>query len=130
MQSSCVRRELHGNSKPIIKRGFASCVLSVIDKEPVYGYELAQKLKESGLPEISDGTVYPILLRLQKNKLIYSETRPSMTGGPKRKYYFMTEGGKEELKQISDEWEALSIPISTLLRGTVSGERASERADR
>lgn len=105
----------------LLKGALQACVLAVIDKESVYGYELAQKLKESGLPEISDGTVYPILLRLQKNKLIYSETRPSIAGGPKRKYYYMTEEGKEELKQITEEWEALSIPISTLLRGTISG---------
>lgn len=99
----------------LLKGILEACVLSLIHQKPVYGYELAQKLKESGLPDISDGTIYPILLRLQKNKLIYSEMKPSMSGGPQRKYYYLTETGRQELAEMILEWEQLAGPISTLL---------------
>lgn len=100
----------------LLKGVLPACILAVIDRQPVYGYELAQKLEESGLPEISDGTIYPILLRLQKQKLIYSEMRPSESGGPKRKYYFLTVEGKTELMQMKTEWGALANPVSSILK--------------
>lgn len=100
----------------LLKGVLPACILAVIDRQPVYGYELAQKLEESGLPEISDGTIYPILLRLQKQKLVYSEMRPSESGGPKRKYYFLTAEGKNELLQMRAEWGAIANPVSTMLK--------------
>lgn len=106
----------------LLKGILDGCVLAVIEKEPVYGYELSRKLQEIGLADVSEGTIYPVLLRLQKNKLIVGEMRPS-EAGPNRKYYFLTKTGKEALTVISEEWNQLSIPINALLsKGVNSNE--------
>lgn len=100
----------------LLKGILDGCVLAVIDKETVYGYELSEKLQRAGLKDVSEGTIYPVLLRLQKNGFIAGEMRPSESG-PNRKYYSLTEKGKNALNEIRTEWELLANPITTLLRG-------------
>ena len=100
----------------LLKGILDGCVLAVIEKEPVYGYELSQKLMNIGLADVSEGTIYPILLRLQKNGLIRGEMRPSESG-PNRKYYFLTESGQETLAIITEEWKQMSKPVNELLTG-------------
>jgi PadR family transcriptional regulator, regulatory protein PadR len=104
----------------LLKGILDGCVLAVIEKEPVYGYELSQKLLKIGLADVSEGTIYPILLRLQKNGLIRGEMRPSESG-PNRKYYFLTESGQEALAVITEEWKQISKPVSELLVGREDG---------
>ncbi|MFD1031037.1 PadR family transcriptional regulator [Metaplanococcus flavidus] len=99
----------------LLKGVLDACVMAVVEEEAVYGYELSQKLQTIGLPDISDGTIYPVLVRLQKNGFIRGEMRPSASG-PNRKYYFLTDSGKEELRKISAEWEEIAVPVSELLR--------------
>lgn len=99
----------------LLKGVLDGCILAVIKKEPVYGYELSQKLQASGLRGVSEGTIYPILLRLQKNEFIRSELRPSDVG-PNRKYYFLTETGEAELLHIMEQWEQIVSPVSELLK--------------
>lgn len=89
--------------------------MAVVEEEAIYGYELSQKLQNIGLPDISDGTIYPVLVRLQKNGFIRGEMRPSASG-PNRKYYFLTDTGKEELRKISTEWKEIAVPVSELLK--------------
>ena len=91
-----------------------ACVMAIIEEQAVYGYELSQKLQKAGLPDISDGTIYPVLLRLQKNGFICSEIRASASG-PNRKYYVLTENGTDELERISKEWKMIASPVSNLL---------------
>lgn len=100
----------------LLKGILDGCVLAVIEKEPVYGYELSQKLQTSGLQDVSEGTIYPVLLRLQKQKLIRGEMRPS-DFGPNRKYYYLTEEGERALVTISEEWCQISGPVNELLKG-------------
>ncbi|MER2000317.1 MAG: PadR family transcriptional regulator, partial [Lysinibacillus sp.] len=68
----------------LLKGILDGCVLAVIEKETVYGYELSTKLQDAGLSDVSEGTIYPVLLRLQKNGYIVGEMRPSESG-PNRK---------------------------------------------
>ncbi|MCC3357139.1 PadR family transcriptional regulator [Bacillus sp. REN16] len=100
----------------LLKGILDGCVLAVIEKEPIYGYELSQKLLNIGLADVSEGTIYPVLLRLQKNGLIRGEMRPSESG-PNRKYYFLTDKGYEALESITEEWEQISKPVNELLKG-------------
>ena len=100
----------------LLKGVLEGCILAVIDGESVYGYVLSQRLQEAGLNEVSEGTIYPVLLRLQKNGLIVGEMRPS-TSGPDRKYYEITQQGKEALNEIREQWQLLNVPITTLLGG-------------
>lgn len=99
----------------LLKGFLDGCVLAVIDKQTVYGYELSRKLQDSGLPDVPEGTIYPVLLRLQKQGLIVSEMRPSESG-PNRKYYSITESGQATLATIRNEWQLLSVPLHALLK--------------
>jgi PadR family transcriptional regulator PadR len=98
----------------LLKGILDGCVLAVIEKEAVYGYELSKKLQDIGLRDVSEGTIYPVLLRLQKNGLIRGEMRPS-DSGPNRKYYFLTDAGHVALATIIEEWNRISGPVNELL---------------
>lgn len=100
----------------LLKGILDGCILAVIEKETIYGYELSKKLQEAGLNEVSEGTIYPVLLRLQKNGYIVGEMRPSESG-PNRKYYSITKEGLQALRSIEQEWAQLSVPITKLLGG-------------
>lgn len=99
----------------LLKGILDGCVLAVIEKEAVYGYELSKKLQDIGLQDVSEGTIYPVLLRLQKNGLIKGEMRPS-DSGPNRKYYFLTEAGEDALASIIEEWNRITDPVNDLLK--------------
>jgi len=98
----------------LLKGVLEGCILAVIEKEPVYGYELSKKLQEAGLLDVSEGTIYPVLLRLQKNGLIRGKMQPSESG-PNRKYYYLTKEGEEALQLIAEEWEKISKPVQHLM---------------
>lgn len=100
----------------LLKGVLDGCVLAMIEKEEIYGYELSQKLQAYGLMGISEGTIYPVLLRLQKSNWIVGTMRPS-ENGPNRKYYSLTNEGKENLELIRSEWDLLNVPITKILRG-------------
>lgn len=99
----------------LLKGIMEACILKIINDDIVYGYELSEKLQNLGLDAVSEGTIYPILLRLQKNNYIYSEKRES-DFGPRRKYYFITKEGKEALALMVGEWEKIVNPINTILK--------------
>ncbi|MDQ0163868.1 PadR family transcriptional regulator [Aeribacillus alveayuensis] len=100
----------------LLKGVLEGCILGIIDKGDVYGYELSSKLQQMGLHDVSEGSIYPILLRLQKANLIQGEMRDSPTG-PKRKYYRLTNEGKNALEQFIYEWERLKKPVDHILLG-------------
>ncbi|MDQ0115017.1 PadR family transcriptional regulator [Paenibacillus harenae] len=106
----------------LLKGILEGCILSIIDKEMVYGYELSQKLQQFGLNDVSEGSIYPILLRLQKEKMIKGEVRASPTG-PKRKYYQLTYLGKEALYEFQQEWKNIQKPVEIMLNRRVDDER-------
>ncbi|MED4794759.1 PadR family transcriptional regulator [Priestia megaterium] len=97
-------------------------ILSIIQKETVYGYELSQKLQQYGLNDVSEGSIYPILLRLQKEGLIKGEMRASPSG-PKRKYYHLTASGENALCEIQEEWINIQNPVDKLLNRSFYDER-------
>ena len=89
-------------------------MLSIIDKEMVYGYELSLKLQQFGLNDVSEGSIYPILLRFQKEELVTGDLWPSPSGGPKWKYYQLTEKGKMALSEFIEEWENIRGPVENI----------------
>lgn len=106
----------------LLKGILEGCILSVIQKETVYGYELSQKLRQYGLNDVSEGSIYPILLRLQKEDLIKGEMKVSPSG-PKRKYYHLTASGENALCEIQDEWINIQDPVNKLLNRSFNDER-------
>lgn len=90
------------------------CLLSIIKEGEIYGYELAAKLDSYGFHSFSEGTIYPLLLRMQKEGLVSATLRKS-TAGPNRKYYSLTEKGEQELEQFVLRWTQLSSSVNNVL---------------
>ncbi|MFU0789246.1 MAG: PadR family transcriptional regulator [Virgibacillus proomii] len=99
----------------LLKGILEGCILAIMNKRPIYGYELSVVLKEFGLTNISEGSIYPILLRLQKEKLISGEMKKS-EAGPKRKYYQLTAKGKKALAEFNQQWELIKHPVDRILK--------------
>lgn len=90
------------------------CILKIISMEVTYGYEIMVKLTDYGFDDIREGTIYPLLVRLEKKGFIYAEFKPSPLG-PSRKYYFITEDGIETLKSFEEYWNSISGSVSKIL---------------
>lgn len=90
-------------------------VLGVLSQmeEPTYGYALMQRLEELGLP-VDAGTLYPLLRRLEKQKVLRSDWE---TSGPKpRKYYVLSEAGRAVYYQLREEWSQLATTMDQLIQ--------------
>jgi PadR family transcriptional regulator PadR len=92
------------------------CLMSIIDEETSYGYEMVRKLSDRGLDLASEGSIYPLLSRLQKRGLIEGYLVQS-SEGPARKYYRMTPRGRETLKEWRDEWLGFRSSVDAVLNG-------------
>lgn len=103
----------------LLKGILEGCILAIIKQETIYGYELSLKLQEFGLG-VSEGSIYPILLRLQRENLIRGEMKKSPSG-PNRKYYFITEQGEGALEDFRVNWEGIKAPVDRLLRREEEG---------
>ena len=95
------------------------CILKIIDREPTYGYAIATTLRDSGFADLTEGTLYPLLLRLERKGLIAAEYRAG-SGGPSRKYYRLTPRGHEALKAQGAEWETFARSMDQLLNEAVN----------
>ena len=82
------------NNTQLLKGVLEFCVLKFISREPTYGYEIVMHLKQVGFSDLSESTLYPLLLRLEQQGKVTVERRPSPKG-PSRKYYVVTEEGQE-----------------------------------
>ncbi|MDH3307515.1 MAG: PadR family transcriptional regulator [Acidimicrobiia bacterium] len=104
------------HSSQLLKGVLDMCLLALIDEEPSYGYEMVEKLHHRGLSLVSDGSIYPLLSRLQKRNLVEGYLVES-TGGPPRKYYRIRPEGTELLATWKSEWEGLTVGVSAVLKG-------------
>lgn len=91
-------------------------VLEIIGRGEIYGYEIVRKLHAVGFSDIAEGTVYALLLRLEKGRLVCIIKRPSAIG-PMRKFYTLSESGQTELAAFWDKWRLLRQCIETLSGG-------------
>ncbi len=90
------------------------CLLAIIKDTEVYGYEMAEKLESYGFHSFSEGTIYPLLLRMQKEELVRSTLKKS-TAGPRRKYYSLTPKGELELNKFIERWNNLQSNVNKVL---------------
>jgi DNA-binding PadR family transcriptional regulator len=101
------------NLTEMFKGILEGCVLEIISREETYGYEITKKLNTLGFEDVVEGTVYTILLRLEKNKLVDIEKKPSEIG-PLRKFYALNNAGQRELLLFWDRWSFVSLKINGL----------------
>lgn len=90
------------------------CILMIISEKVTYGYEIMLSLKQQGFDDVSEGTIYPLLLRLEKQKSITSELLPSPLG-PKRKYFSITEAGRAYLNSFVKCWNQVSASVNEIV---------------
>lgn len=101
------------NLTEMLKGVLEGCVLEIISSKETYGYEITRKLNALGFTDVVDGTVYTILIRLEKNKLVDITKKPSDMGPP-RKFFALNEAGYEELLRFWGKWEFVSSKINQL----------------
>ncbi|MEG0360439.1 MAG: PadR family transcriptional regulator [Longicatena sp.] len=104
------------NLTEMLKGVLEGCVLEIISREETYGYEITRKLNDLGFSDVVEGTVYTILVRLEKNQLV-SVQKKSSELGPPRKFYELNKQGKEQLNQFWLKWNFISSKMNYLKEG-------------
>lgn len=102
-----------------LRRGTLTLAVLSQLRTPQYGYSLAQRLEQAGVV-IEQSTLYPLLRRLEKQKLVSSswdttESRP-------RKYYIISDYGTEVYEQLKCEWRVMTLELNSLLKGDEQNE--------
>ena len=110
----------HGHTTQLLHGVLDMCLLSIIDEEASYGYEMVRKLRDRGLDLASEGSIYPLLSRLQKQGMIEGYLVQS-SEGPARKYYRMSDQGRQTLEQWQSEWNEFRNSVDAVLNGDNSG---------
>ncbi len=88
------------------------CTLKIISMQTTYGYDILVYLNDNGFP-VTEGTLYPLLLRLEKNGYISAYMMDSPLG-PKRKYYTITKAGREHLASFEACWKATREAVDAI----------------
>ncbi|MBC8611226.1 PadR family transcriptional regulator [Massilimaliae timonensis] len=97
----------------MLKGILEGCVLEIISRKETYGYEITRQLNRLGFKDVVEGTVYTILVRFEKNKLVTVQRKPSELGPP-RKFYQLNDAGQEELRLFWNKWDFVSSKINEL----------------
>jgi PadR family transcriptional regulator PadR len=95
------------------------CVLGLLAEEERYGFDLVRSLGALDGMVTGEGTLYPLLSRLQKDGRVASSWRDSDSGGPPRKYYAITDKGRRALTDFTLEWGRFRDTVDEILtKGT------------
>ncbi len=91
------------------------CILKILSRETSYGYAIASALRQAGFADVNEGTLYPLLLRLERKGLLKAEYRASPSG-PSRKYYSLTEEGTQYLTEFEQAWRLTAAAVDAILQ--------------
>jgi PadR family transcriptional regulator PadR len=89
-------------------------VLAVVEEADGYGYDVVRRLRDAGLDEVGDASVYGTLRRLFVAGALNSYVVPS-DEGPHRKYYGLNDRGRERLKELAEQWQAFARTLDRLI---------------
>lgn len=89
------------------------CILNVIGRERVYGYDIVKQLRGIDALVVREGTIYPILSRLKRDGLVKTSLEESPEG-PARKYYELSKRGEQLLDEMNAYWDVLTNGIGML----------------
>lgn len=90
------------------------CVLAVIARGETYGYEILAELEKNGFENLLEGTLYPVLTRLEKKGLIACRKAKSPFG-PIRKYYSITADGQQYFEEFKKSYEKINLSAQRIL---------------
>ena len=94
------------------------CVLVLLARKDSYSYEIASNLAEG--MDVSEGTIYPLMRRLQNESWVTTYLVES-SSGPARKYYKLTETGHQQLASMRQEWREFVTEVETVLDSHMAG---------
>lgn len=102
-------------SKSLVAASSKPLILGILQKGPTYGYDIIQQIKalSGGQLEFADGMLYPVLHRLEKDGLVTSQWNQSEKGRH-RKYYSITEAGKEAIHVERENWMGMHTVLLKL----------------
>ena len=101
------------NITEMLKGVLEGSILEIISRDTTYGYDITQKLRRLGFGDVVEGTVYTILVRLEKNGFVVTDRKPSEVGPP-RKFYTLTSSGHNELRNFWAKWDFVESKINEL----------------
>ena len=101
------------NITEMLKGVLEGSILEIISRDTTYGYDITQRLRKLGFEDVVEGTVYTILVRLERAGLVETEKKPSEVGPP-RKFYKLTDLGLQELKIFWSKWDFVSSKTNEL----------------
>ncbi|WP_354702403.1 PadR family transcriptional regulator [Paraconexibacter sp. AEG42_29] len=102
----------------VLRGALDVCLLAVISEEPVYGYAITKALTDRGLASVGEGSIYPVLGRLERAGLVHTFRRESESGGPPRKYYVLSPDGETALDSWREHWVQTRSAIDRVLQTT------------
>ncbi|MFD1670866.1 PadR family transcriptional regulator [Agrilactobacillus yilanensis] len=100
-------------STELLKGVLEGIVLQKISAGETYGYEITKYLNDHGFEDVVEGTVYTILMRLEKNQLVAIEKKKSSIG-PARKFYRLNAAGEARLQEFWQHWHYLNAQMTQL----------------
>lgn len=107
------------DTSQLLKGVLDVAVLAVVDDDDGYGYDVVRRLRDRGLADVGDASVYGTLRRLYAAGHLTSYVVASDTG-PHRKYYGITATGRSHLKRQKDDWLAFTTAVTRILEGAAS----------
>lgn len=100
----------------MLKGVLEGIVLAILAARPAYGYEITASLRERGFTGIAEGTIYAVLVRIEKRGLVDVEKVPSEKGPP-RKVYALGNDGRDQLAAFWEDWSFLVERLEQLRDG-------------
>jgi PadR family transcriptional regulator, regulatory protein PadR len=106
--------ESSGRRTQLLRGVLDLCLLAVMGEGPAYGYEMTKRLGARGLSIVGEGSIYPLLGRLERDGLVETH-RAASNGGPPRKYYRLSGQGKRALASGISEWQTTRDAVDRVL---------------
>ena len=113
--------ELLFDKSQLMRGNLEGCILKIISIKTTYGYEILEYLRRNGFESLTEGTIYPLVLRLEKIGYVRFEMRASPLG-PQRKYYSITDKGTAYLEDFQLCWRRINESVKNILSLTEEQE--------
>ncbi len=103
-------------SKQALDGNVEALLLAILESGPSYGYAIVKELNEraEGILQLGEGTIYPVLHRMEDKKLITAKWRLA-ENGRRRKYYRLTPKGRKALAASREQWQTLSAVMAKVV---------------
>lgn len=100
----------------MLKGTLEGTILAILAMQPAYGYEITAQLRAQGFDDIAEGTVYALLVRIERNGMVDVVKVPSEKGPP-RKVYSLNPQGREQLEEFWRTWSFVAERLEKLRQG-------------